>query len=139
MNKKENLNLDAMSEALKVQDNAAYYGFDWQEVAPVFGKITEECLELKEAVNAVPSQEWAQNTHVQMELGDLLFCVLNLARHLGVEPHYALKVSSDKFVNRFRYMQENVHCFTPHNAVEHCTKEQWETLWQAAKLATDTD
>lgn len=81
--------LPSLLHAHKVQRKAASVGFDWPEVAPVYAKVTEELDE----VRAEPSDE---------EIGDLLFAVVNLARHLGIDPEAALRGATAKFRDRFR-------------------------------------
>lgn len=93
--------LPGLLRALRIQERAAKSGFDWPQgnPEPVFGKVEEEIRELREA--------WTlgREEAVREEMGDLLFAVANLSRHLGVEPEAALQAASDKFSGRFRSME----------------------------------
>lgn len=92
------LNLPALSRSVKIQKRVARVGFDWAELEPVVGKIHEEIDEvLYEVKQAQPDSE-----RVMDEMGDLLFAVTNLARHLGIEPEQALRQANAKFERRFR-------------------------------------
>jgi MazG family protein len=85
----------ALSYAHEVQKKAAKVGFDWPDVDGALAKIAEEAAELGEATdNADPDA-------VRDELGDLLFAVVNVARHLGVDPESALRAAAQKFRTRF--------------------------------------
>lgn len=89
------LNLPALLRALKLQKRAARVGFDWADVNDVLAKITEEAAELAEARDTMGPDE------VEDEFGDLLFVMVNLGRHLGVEPEAALRRTNAKFTRRF--------------------------------------
>jgi uncharacterized protein YabN with tetrapyrrole methylase and pyrophosphatase domain len=89
--------MPAMQRASKIQNRAAKEGFDWAEAAEVVPKIREELDEL-EAVLA--DQDLAQS-----ELGDVLFSIINLARHLGIDGELALRGAVDRFDTRFRAME----------------------------------
>lgn len=92
--------LPALIRAEKIQKRASRVGFDWAELSPVLGKVHEELNEFTEAVNA--------NNQFEMEdeLGDLLFSVVNVARHANVDPEQALKKSTAKFEIRFRKVEQ---------------------------------
>ena len=91
--------LPALLRAYKLQKRAARVGFDWPETAQVLAKITEEAGELVEA------RETMTHDEVEDELGDLLFVIANLARHLGVEPEAALRRTNAKFIRRFEAVE----------------------------------
>ena len=90
------LALPALNRATKLGKRASAVGFDWPDVAGVREKVSEELTELDEAADPVAVRE---------ELGDLLFSVANLARHLGVDPEQALVGANAKFERRFRGME----------------------------------
>lgn len=94
--------LPALMKGQKLQKKAAKVGFDWPDTEPVFGKITEETLELREAMG---TGDRAQMEH---ELGDLLFSVVNLARKLGLEAESALAAANERFTARFTGVEEKL-------------------------------
>ena len=97
--------LPALLKAQRTQEKAARVGFDWKDAAGPMDKIREEIAELDEAVAARPSRKPADSDRVKEELGDLLFSVCNLARHLGVDAESALEGASAKFARRFRTVE----------------------------------
>jgi XTP/dITP diphosphohydrolase/tetrapyrrole methylase family protein/MazG family protein len=115
--------------AQKLQKKAARVGFDWPDVAPVFGKLREEISELEEAL--------AQGGRkaVEEELGDLLFSVVNLARKLGVESEPALAAANEKFVLRFHAMEERLNAGERRLGDPGLTLEEMDAAWDAVKKA----
>ena len=95
------VNLPSLLRAEKLQKRVARVGFDWPETAPVIEKISEELGEVKQELNKGTSMD-----SLEMELGDLLFAVVNLARHAGVNPESALRRSNAKFESRFREIEK---------------------------------
>ncbi len=93
------LALPAMQRAAKLQKRAATRRFDWPDAAGVLDKVDEEISELKQAIAAGDSKA------VQAEFGDLLFTMVNLARHLKLEPEQALRYANGKFERRFRALE----------------------------------
>ena len=94
--------LPALMRGQKLQKKAARVGFDWPDAKPVFGKIREETAELEEAVQS------GDRRHIEEEIGDLFFSVVNLARKLGIESESALAAANDKFMNRFHAMEKHL-------------------------------
>ncbi len=92
--------LPALLKAQRSQEKAARVGFDWKDAKGPLAKIREELAELEEAVNA--SADTSLDAHVKEELGDLLFSVANLARHLRADSESALEGATAKFATRFR-------------------------------------
>jgi MazG family protein len=117
------LALPASTRAEKLQKRAARVGFDWPEVAQVFDKIDEEINEIKQEIENGSGQD-----RLQDELGDLLFAVVNLGRHLGVDPERALRGTNRKFERRFQVIEET---FGP--GLEAASLEEMEAAWLAAK------
>jgi ATP diphosphatase len=115
----------ALTEALKLQERAAKVGFDWSEAAPILDKIEEEIGELREAL--------AENRpeKVKDELGDLIFALVNIGRHVGAEPEQALRGTNTKFRNRFSYIETELKA--NNETLQDATLERMEELWQAAK------
>ncbi|MGA0806436.1 MAG: nucleoside triphosphate pyrophosphohydrolase [Pseudohongiellaceae bacterium] len=88
--------LPALLRSAKLQKRAATAGFDWKDHTGVLAKLHEELGELQEAIESGRQQDIAE------EYGDLLFCMVNLARHLRVNPESALRAANRKFESRFR-------------------------------------
>ena len=112
------LALPALERAAKLQKRAARTGFDWPDASGPRAKIDEELVELAEAA---PTQQ-------AEELGDLLFSIVNLARHLKIDPEDALRAANRKFERRFRAIET-----TPDFG--DLSLDEMEKLWRAAKLA----
>lgn len=89
------IGLPALLRALKLQKRAARVGFDWHSTTGVLDKITEEAAELVEA------KETMSQAEVEEEFGDLLFVMVNLGRHLGIDSETALRAANAKFTHRF--------------------------------------
>lgn len=89
-----------MDRAYKLQKKAAKVGFDWQDTEGVIAKIREELEEVQEAYH--------NDNHLEEELGDLLFSVINLCRFLKIEPSVALRRTNSKFVDRFKYVEKKM-------------------------------
>jgi MazG family protein len=115
-------------EALKVTKKAAKVGFDWENADQIFDKITEETQELREAVGTGNSKD------IEGEIGDLLFAVVNLARHLDVEPETALKRTNRKFRARFKYIEDKLK--TNGRSFEDASLDEMDALWNEAKTST---
>lgn len=94
------IGLPALLRALKLQKRAARVGFDWPDVGHVIDKIAEEAAEVVEARDTLTQDE------VTEEVGDLLFVMANLARHLNVDPENALRKANAKFQRRFESVED---------------------------------
>ena len=117
------LALPALLRAEKLQRRAASVGFDWDDAAKVVDKIAEEAREVVEA-----GDDQDKRTE---EVGDLLFVVANLARHLKVDPEAALRAANAKFTRRFKFIEAELEAGgrAPANA----SLDEMETLWLQAK------
>jgi ATP diphosphatase len=113
------LALPALKRAEKIQRRAARVGFDWPDAAGPRAKIDEELAELDEAITAEEREA---------ELGDLLFSVVNYARHLDIDPEAALRGAVDRFDKRFRKVEEIAD-----KPLKDMDIEALEALWQRAK------
>ena len=124
--------MPALMEARQLSKKAANVGFDWERVEDVFEKIQEEITELREAV--LKHKETATDEDLSLvrgEVGDLLFAVTNVARHLHVEPEGALKLTNQKFRRRFAFIEKRLN----EQDLEFNSQslDQLESLWQEAK------
>lgn len=119
------LALPALSRAQKLQRRAARVGFDWPDLAGVRAKLDEELLELDEALAA------ADEARREEELGDVLFTVVNLARHLEIDAEAALRRAATRFEGRFRTMEEVLRARGESVAAADATT--LDALWEAAK------
>jgi ATP diphosphatase len=115
----------ALVEALKLQERAAKVGFDWSSPEPILDKIEEEIAELREALAAKDKAKVAE------ELGDLIFAVVNIGRHVNADPEMALRGTNTKFRRRFSHIEAELE--TAGESLEAATLERMEQLWQAAK------
>jgi tetrapyrrole methylase family protein/MazG family protein len=125
--------MPAIVRADKMQRRAKSVGFDWDDVAPVFAKVLEEVDELAAVASDAAAGDLAIgfSAEASAELGDLLFAVVNLARHLGLDPELALAGASDRFATRFRLMEEQA-AVAGRPLGEH-TLEELDALWERAK------
>lgn len=123
--------LPALRKSCKVQEKAADVGFDWDDVQFAFDKIGEESKELFEAY------ENGNERQMKEELGDLLFSVVNVARFLKLDPEGALNASSQKFINRFSYIETSA-CKLGKNLNE-MTLAEMDALWEKAKMLEKQD
>ncbi|MFN6962409.1 MAG: nucleoside triphosphate pyrophosphohydrolase [Pyrinomonadaceae bacterium] len=118
----------ALLEALKLTKKAAKVGFDWTDPEPIIDKIREEIDEVREAINSRDAGEVAE------EIGDLLFAVVNLARHLDVEPETALKKTNRKFRRRFKFIEDELKAGG--RSPEDASLAEMDDLWDRAKSAS---
>jgi ATP diphosphatase len=119
--------LPALLRAYKLQKRAARVGFDWTDIEPVLGKIAEEAREVVEA------RDSASQVAVTEEIGDLLFVVANLARHLGVEPEAALRRANAKFTRRFGAIEARLEAMG--KRPEDSGLAEMDALWDLVKAA----
>ena len=124
--------LPALTRALKLQKRSAEVGFDWPSLGPVLAKAEEEIAELKAAI-AEGGGAITRKERIAEEVGDLLFVMANIARHLGVDPEGALRDANAKFVRRFRSIEAALRAKgrTPEDA----TLEEMDQLWDEAKAS----
>lgn len=118
-------NLPALLRAAKLQNRAARVGFDWTDTQDVLAKIAEEAGELVEARDQLTQDQ------VEEEMGDLLFVLANLARHLNVEPENALRRTNAKFIRRFRAIESRLAA--QGKQARDSTLDEMDALWNAVK------
>jgi len=117
----------ALLEGLKLTKKAAKVGFDWESAGHIFEKLEEEINELKEALSTGDSENAGE------EVGDLLFVIMNLARHLDVEPETALKKTNRKFRQRFKFIENELR--RQEKTLEDASLKEMDDLWNEAKTA----
>lgn len=117
--------LPAITRASKLQKRAASVGFDWDQPLQVMDKLDEELAEIRDALSQ------GDQAAVADEVGDLLFAVVNLARHLKVEPEQALRGTNRKFERRFRFVEQAFQA--QGRSLSEADLEAMEAQWQAAK------
>ncbi|NLQ18232.1 nucleoside triphosphate pyrophosphohydrolase [Marinomonas sp. M1K-6] len=119
------VSMPALMQAVKIQQKVAKVGFDWPDAAPVFAKIREELDELEAAIKE------QNRLHVEEEMGDVLFAVSNLARHLNVAPDVALNKTNIKFRRRFGRIEALVSA--QNKKLTDCSLEELDRYWDQAK------
>jgi ATP diphosphatase len=130
------LALPSLTRAVKLQAKAARVGFDWPSLGPVFAKMREELAELEEiAAPADPRGSAAAaepvDPRITEELGDLLFVIANVARHLAIDPETALRAANAKFTRRFAHIEARLAEQGKQPADS--TLEEMDALWDEAK------
>jgi len=122
--------LPALTRAQKLQNRAARVGFDWGELAPVVAKIREELSEVEAEIDINNKDQ--PSAALTEEIGDLLFSVVNLSRHLGIDAETALRQGSHKFELRFRDME---HCSEKAGKeFSSLSLQEQEQYWEQVKI-----
>lgn len=119
--------LPALTRAVKLGKRASQAGFDWREIGGVLDKIQEELDELRAEIrDAAPAERIGE------EIGDLLFAVTNLCRHVHVDPETVLRATNARFVRRFQYVEQGLKAAG--KAVNEARLEEMDALWVEAKV-----
>ena len=113
--------LPGLTRAIKLQAKAAKVGFDWPSVDNVYDKIAEEIAEFREAPDAEKAAEF----------GDILFALVNVARHLGIDAEAALRATNDKFTRRFKHIESELEKIGKNP--KDSNLEEMDALWNDAK------
>lgn len=118
--------LPSLMKADKLQNKAAKVGFDWDNIGPVWDKISEEIAELKEAIEA------KDEVQIEAEFGDVLFSFVNLSRFLNVDAELALNLTNRKFIRRFSYIEKSLN----KNGLKwnEMTLKDIDQLWNESKV-----
>src|SRR3978361_1938225 len=117
----------ALTRAMELQRKASTVGFDWNDPRAVLHKIREEADEIEAALDNGDAQELAEET------GDLLFALVNLARHVGADPDSALRSTNAKFERRFFYIERALAA--QGRSLQGASLEEMDALWNEAKAA----
>jgi ATP diphosphatase len=115
----------ALSRAMELQRKASSVGFDWNDPREVLRKIREEADEIEAALDHGNVDELTDET------GDLLFVLVNLARHVGVDPDLALRGTNAKFERRFGYVEQTLTA--QGRSLEQASLQEMDALWDEAK------
>lgn len=121
-------NLPSILMAQKLQKRAANVGFDWPTIQPVLAKIREEIAE----VEAELEKNQCDQSALEAEIGDVLFAVVNLARHAQVNPEHALRRTNLKFKQRFQAIEQRLAALQ--QQPEQLSLDELEAHWQAVKI-----
>jgi len=130
----------ALMQAQKISRKAAAAGFEWETVADVWEKVDEEVRELKAAYDAAPKtpdgkilkEDESAAMAVELEVGDVLFALVNVARKMGISSENALRATCSKFRSRWAFMEGAA--FGQGCRVEDLPMEELESLWQMSKM-----
>ena len=115
--------LPALLKSRRIQEKAASVGFDWDNNSQVLKKIDEEISELKVALN--------QNEGIEDELGDVLFTIVNLSRHLNIDPEKSLRLSTKKFINRFKKIEKDLN--NKNIKIKDLSLNELDEIWEKNK------
>ncbi len=118
--------LPGLLRSRRIQERAASVGFDWKEVSPIINKVEEELKEVKDAINQKNKDQ------ISMELGDLMFAVVNLSRFYNIDPENALKKSTNKFIRRFKEIEKRIS--ESGDSIENSDLETMDKIWDEIKL-----
>ena len=117
--------LPSIIKAQRLQQKASLAGFDWDKIELVWEKIHEEILELKEA------EQQNNKNHIEEEIGDVLFSIVNLSRFLEISADNALRRTNRKFINRFKKVEKGIE--RKGKKMEEATLEEMDIIWNQSK------
>jgi XTP/dITP diphosphohydrolase len=117
--------LPSLIKAVRIQEKAKQVGFEWDDIEDVWSKVTEELGELREEVKTNHTE------NIQKEYGDVLFALVNYGRFLNLDPEYCLELSNQKFLKRFRYIEEQAAL--ANKKMADMTLGEMDKIWNEAK------
>jgi len=117
--------LPSLQKAFQIGNRVSLYGFDWGKPLEALQKVKEEILELEKALKAKKKDE------IFDEIGDMLFSLANVSRHLGVNPEIALKKANEKFIKRFEYLEKKLK--ERGKRLGEVSLKEMDILWEEAK------
>lgn len=126
----------ALMQAQKISRKAVSVGFEWDMLEDVWGKVDEEIAELRDAFASAPKTDKGKVTEgakaeVELEFGDVLFTLVNVARKMGVDAESALRASSAKFRRRWAFIEGAA--WAQNRKVEELSMDEMQALWDEAK------
>ena len=116
--------LPALLRARRIQEKAASCGFDWDDKTQVLSKVDEEIHELKNAID--------NNCEIEDELGDVLFTIVNLSRHLNIDPEKSLRIAIEKFSRRFKKIEKNLN--SKNIKMKDLSLDELDRIWEDNKI-----
>ena len=130
--------LPALLRAYQVQVRASRVGFDWPDLVPVLGKLEEELQEFRDAMAActaaAPAALPSAKEHLESELGDVLFTMVNISRFLKINPEEALRKTINRFIDRFQSIE--TQAAASGRSMSEMTLREMDDLWEEAKRRT---
>ncbi len=117
--------LPALIKANRIQEKVAGVGFDWENPDNVWKKVLEELSELNEEIKNKNTQ------NIEKEFGDVLFSIINYARHIGVNPENALEQTNKKFISRFQFLEEKAR--ENNKQLSDMSLEEMDSIWNESK------
>lgn len=117
--------LPALLRAYRIQEKTSRFGFDWDNPEDVLRKVEEEIAELRQSLKG------RRKAEIEHELGDLLFALVNLSRHLKIDPETALSNTNRRFTRRFAYIEQQLS--KQNRSLNDATLEEMDRLWEIAK------
>ena len=118
--------LPGLLRSRRIQERAASVGFDWKEVDTIISKVEEELNEVRHSIDENDKDQ------IELELGDLLFSVVNLSRFYNIDPENALKRSTNKFINRFNKIEKIIS--ESGKSMENSDLETMDKIWNEVKI-----
>ncbi len=118
-------NMPALLTAFRIQEKASHVGFDWKNSKEILPKLYEEIEELEKAIQENNKEE------IEEEIGDLLFTIVNISRHLGIDPESSLRKTNNKFTERFNHIERKVK--ESGKDWKDYSLEELDELWNASK------
>ena len=118
--------LPGLVRAQRLQEKASYVGFEWDKIEEVWEKVHEEILELKEA------ETDGIHEHIEEEIGDVLFSIVNLSRFLKISSEDALRRTNNKFIKRFKKVEDKLK--KRNRSIEEASLTEMDEIWETVKL-----
>lgn len=125
--------LPSLIKAMRIQEKVSNVGFDWEKPGQVWNKVKEEIKEFEEEVEKVMSSGEANKDRIEAEFGDILFSLVNYARHLDINPEDALERTNQKFKRRFEYVEDKIS--ENNQNMRTMSLQELDLVWDEAKAS----